>query len=76
MHAGLEREMLGSVANALTRVAGGRTGARVAPRRIVVDVREFMSTLPAVLHQQVTTCGLLCCYAKGRPFSAVMVQGR
>lgn len=39
--------------NALTRRAGGRAGApKVAPRRIVVDIREFMSSLPSVLHQQ------------------------
>lgn len=35
--------------NALTRRAGG---AAVIPRRVIVDVREFMSSLPAVLHQQ------------------------
>ncbi len=38
--------------NALTRVAGGRGVARALPRRLVVDVREFRSSLPAVLHQQ------------------------
>ena len=39
--------------NALTRRAGGgalTTRGATAPRRIVVDVREFMSALPAVLH--------------------------
>ncbi|KAL6779933.1 XPF1 [Auxenochlorella protothecoides x Auxenochlorella symbiontica] len=40
--------------NAATRTAGGRasTGAAARParRRVVVDVREFMSPLPAVLH--------------------------
>ncbi len=40
-------------ANALTRAAGGRVRAAApAPRRLVVDVREFMSSLPAVLHQK------------------------
>ncbi|GIL92347.1 hypothetical protein Vretifemale_19875, partial [Volvox reticuliferus] len=53
-------------ANALTRVAGGRAAAAPAavaraggsgmsptsPKRLVVDVREFMSSLPAVLHQK------------------------
>ncbi|KXZ54474.1 hypothetical protein GPECTOR_4g539 [Gonium pectorale] len=45
-------------ANALTRAGGGRSGGRgaggipPAPRRLVVDVREFMSGLPAVLHQK------------------------
>ncbi|MEW5305380.1 MAG: hypothetical protein WDW36_007923 [Sanguina aurantia] len=40
--------------NALTRVAGGRApaAAKKPMRRLVVDVREFMSSLPAVLHQQ------------------------
>lgn len=32
--------------------ARGVGGREQAPRRIVVDVREFMSNLPAVLHQQ------------------------
>lgn len=39
--------------NALTRVGGGRPGVqggRPAPRRVVVDIREFMSSLPSVLH--------------------------
>lgn len=44
--------LLGASANPITRRAGGRLGGRAAPRRIVVDVREFMSSLPAVLHQQ------------------------
>ncbi|GLC66509.1 hypothetical protein PLESTF_000438200 [Pleodorina starrii] len=48
-------------ANALTRAAGGRAAARGGglggggpggPKRLVVDVREFMSSLPAVLHQK------------------------
>eukprot|EP00884_Botryococcus_braunii_P016193 jgi/Botrbrau1/3257/Bobra.174_1s0029.1 len=38
--------------NALTRRAGGRLSNRPLPRRVVVDMREFMSALPAVLHQQ------------------------
>ena len=39
--------------NAATRRAGGRLGAGAAARkqRVVVDVREFMSSLPCVLHQ-------------------------
>lgn len=48
-------QLLGAAANALTRRAGGRLSGKPLPRRIVVDVREFMSSLPAVLHQQV--CG-------------------
>lgn len=33
--------------------AGGSSrGPKTPPRRLVVDVREFMSHLPAVLHQQ------------------------
>ncbi len=53
MHEDLE--VLGSSANALTRHGGGRvsTQDRLVPRRLVVDVREFMSPLPAVLHAQV-----------------------
>ncbi|KAL4433054.1 hypothetical protein ABPG77_006481 [Micractinium sp. CCAP 211/92] len=43
--------LLGAAANALTRRSGGR-GGRPLPKRVVVDVREFMSSLPAVLHQQ------------------------
>lgn len=46
--------------NALTRRAGGHeliaTGSAAGSRgevpRVVVDVREFMSSLPAVLHQR------------------------
>ena len=46
--------LLGGASNALTRRAGGRGGTgRPQPKRVVVDVREFMSSLPAVLHQQV-----------------------
>lgn len=45
--------LLGAAANPLTRCAGGLLPGRAAPKRIVVDVREFMSSLPAVLHQQV-----------------------
>lgn len=41
-------------ANAVTRQAGGRlaAAAKPVPRRVVVDMREFMSSLPAVLHHQ------------------------
>lgn len=44
--------------NQLTRMAGGRSAgaARPTPKRLVVDVREFMSALPAVLHQQASAC--------------------
>ncbi len=38
--------------NAITRRAGGRLSNKPQPKRIVVDVREFMGSLPAVLHQQ------------------------
>lgn len=37
--------------NARTRRAGGRA-SKPTPCRVVVDVREFMSSLPSVLHQQ------------------------
>ncbi|PSC75286.1 DNA repair endonuclease UVH1 [Micractinium conductrix] len=47
-----EALLLGGAANALTRRAGGRASSRPVPKRVVVDVREFMSSLPAVLHQQ------------------------
>ena len=41
--------------NELTRSAGGmlRTKAAAPAVRVVVDMREFMSSLPAVLYQQV-----------------------
>ena len=38
--------------NAITRRAGGRLSNKPQPKRIVIDVREFMGSLPAVLHQQ------------------------
>lgn len=46
--------------NALTRRAGGHeliasrgaAGAAATPRRVIVDVREFMSSLPAVLYSR------------------------
>lgn len=31
----------------------GAAAAKAQPRRLIVDMREFMSSLPAVLHQQV-----------------------
>jgi DNA excision repair protein ERCC-4 len=34
-----------------TRKAGGRVMKRLTLLHVVVDIREFMSTLPAVLHQ-------------------------
>jgi DNA excision repair protein ERCC-4 len=33
-----------------TRVAGGGGGLSVEPTRVIVDMREFRSTLPALLH--------------------------
>jgi DNA excision repair protein ERCC-4 len=42
-----------SLQNAITRVAGRGAAPKALPRRLVVDMREFMSSLPAVLHQQV-----------------------
>lgn len=39
-------------ASALTRRGGSRLSAKAAPRQLVVDVREFMSSLPCVLYQQ------------------------
>jgi DNA excision repair protein ERCC-4 len=39
-------------ANALSRVGGSGRRLQPVPCRLVVDVREFMSGLPAVLHQQ------------------------
>lgn len=38
--------------NAISRRGGARLAARAAPKQIVVDVREFMSSLPCVLYQQ------------------------
>jgi DNA excision repair protein ERCC-4 len=40
----------GAAGNALTRRAGGRLGGRPERIKVIVDVREFMSPLPAVLH--------------------------
>jgi len=39
-------------ANTLTRTGGRAGGAKLPPRALVVDVREFMARLPAVLHAQ------------------------
>jgi hypothetical protein len=43
-------------ANALTRAGAGAAAppgrARAVPRRLVVDVREFVAVLPGVLHRQ------------------------
>jgi DNA excision repair protein ERCC-4 len=39
-------------ANALSRVGGLGRRLKPVPCKLVVDVREFMSGLPAVLHQQ------------------------
>ncbi len=39
-------------ANAITRRGGMMKPKGKQPRRLVVDVREFMSSLPSVLHQQ------------------------
>lgn len=38
--------------NALSRRGGMQLAMKTAPRRLVVDVREFMSSLPCVLYQQ------------------------
>jgi hypothetical protein len=40
--------------NALTRRAGGAQALKrgAAPQRIVVDIREFVSQLPSVLHSR------------------------
>ena len=38
--------------NALSRRGGSRLTPRVIPKRVVVDVREFMSSLPSILYQQ------------------------
>ena len=38
--------------NAITRRAGGRLSNKPQPKCVVIDVREFMGSLPAVLHQQ------------------------
>ena len=41
--------------NALTRTAGGRQRTSAPPAvKVVVDMREFMSSLPTVLYQQVS----------------------
>ena len=38
--------------NTVSRQGGLRANPRALPTRLVVDVREFMSSLPAVLYQQ------------------------
>lgn len=38
--------------NAISRRGGSRLTPRVIPKRVVVDVREFMSSLPSILYQQ------------------------
>lgn len=38
--------------NAISRRGGSRLAPRVIPKRVVVDVREFMSSLPSILYQQ------------------------
>ena len=38
--------------DAFPESAGGRASRRAEPKRLIVDMREFMSHLPAVLHQQ------------------------
>lgn len=58
LHTGVDELYMGvgagssAARNAITRRAGGRRGERAVPRRVVVDMREFMSSLPAVLHQR------------------------
>ncbi len=51
---GAEAMLPGAAAgsNALTRRAGGARPRRPPAVRLVVDVREFMSPLPSVLHLQ------------------------
>ena len=51
---GVEENVLGNVptANTITRHGGMMHPAKRDRRRIVVDMREFMSPLPCVLHQQ------------------------
>lgn len=39
-------------ANSISRKGGGRVGTTMEKIRVIVDVREFMSTLPAVLYSQ------------------------
>lgn len=51
-HADEAALLLGPAANALTRRGGLGRSARPTPKRVVVDVREFASSLPSVLHQQ------------------------
>ena len=36
----------------LLHIAGGRVSSRPVPKKLVIEVREFMSSLPSVLHQQ------------------------
>ena len=51
---GVEENVPGVIAatNTITRHGGMMHPAKRDRRRIVVDVREFMSPLPCVLHQQ------------------------
>ncbi len=46
--------------NALTRQGGRGAANKPTPRRVVVDVREFMSALPCVLYQQVRDVCVCC----------------
>lgn len=52
MHEDLPQLLGPAAANALTRRAGGRQTNKPLPKRVITDIREFMSNLPAVLHQQ------------------------
>lgn len=52
MHPDVEEALPGTTYNALTRRAGGRLSTKPMPKRLVIDVREFMSSLPSILHQQ------------------------
>ena len=38
--------------NAVTRRGGSRLTPKIIPTRVIVDVREFMSSLPSILYQQ------------------------
>lgn len=51
---GVEEAIPGMVpaANAITRRGGMMQPKSKQPRKLVVDIREFMSSLPSVLHQQ------------------------
>jgi len=46
-HAGRSDAVIKTIS---TRLAGGRKGLSTVPSQVIVDMREFRSTLPSLLH--------------------------